>query len=333
MPFPALLIGGAAAVSGLLGTTTTVKAVSDNITAKKINTLANENVENAKNNLERQRELVANSLNELGELKVNLLSGSVMKFVDEFSKIKNIDFTSSVGMDELSKLHIDQKDFNELKELGNFAVNLLEGASAGTVGGTFMAFASLGLAKTYAAASTGTMLASLHGAAATNATLAFFGGGSLAAGGFGMAGGVVVLGAITAGPALMVMGLITGSKAQEKVDKALENKAQADEIVEALKVASAQCIAIRRRTYMYYNLLTHLDTYFLPLVWKMEDIIKNEGEDYRDYSNESKKVIMQAVSTIGSIKAVIDTPLLTDDGNLTIESELVTQKIADSIYK
>lgn len=50
----------------------------------------------------------------------------------------------------------------------------------------------------FGAASTGTAISSLSGAAATNATLAWLGGGSLAAGGGGMAAGSVVLGTITA---------------------------------------------------------------------------------------------------------------------------------------
>lgn len=44
-----------------------------------------------------------------------------------------------------------------------------------------------------ATAGTGTAIASLSGAAATNATLAFYGGGTLAAGGFGAAGGAILV--------------------------------------------------------------------------------------------------------------------------------------------
>ena len=126
------------------------------------------------------------------------------------------------------------------------------------------------------------------GAAATNATLAFFGGGSLAAGGLGMAGGMAVLGDLVAGPALAVMGLITGAKAQEKVNKALESKAEADAVVESLNSAAYQCSAIRRRTYMLYTLLSHLDAQFLPLIWKMQKVVETEGFDYRQYTSDSK---------------------------------------------
>ena len=123
-----------------------------------------------------------------------------------------------------------------------------------------------GAAQTLAVASTGAAISSLSGAAATNATLAFFDGASLATGGLGMVGGMMVLGGLVAGPALLVLGVITGAKAQEKVEKAMENKAQADEIVEALSTASSQWCSIRRRTSMFYNLLDHLDSFFLPQV-------------------------------------------------------------------
>lgn len=332
MPLPLLFIGIAAA-TGLAGAGKTVKAVVDNTNANKINTAANEGVDNARKRLEQQRGAVAQSLEKLGEEKLQILAGTVTSFVSAFEKIKNIDFTSSVGLEELEKLHIDQKDFEELKELGNFAIQVAGGVTAGAAGGALTAIGAYGAAQTFAAASTGTAIASLSGAAATNATLAFFGGGSLAAGGLGMAGGMMVLGGLVAGPALLVMGLITGAKSQEKLDQALINKAQAEEIMEALHVASDQCSAIRRRAYLFYSLLAHLDTYLLPLVWQMEDIIAKEGTDYRTYSPESQKVIMAAASNAGSVKAVLDVPILTDDGSLTEQSGEIVDKIGKLLYK
>lgn len=332
MPLPLLFIGIAAA-TGLAGAGKTVKAVVDNTNANKINTAANEGVDDARKRLEQQRGAVAQFLEKLGEEKLQILAGTVTSFVSAFEKIKNIDFTSSVGLEELEKLHIDQKDFEELKELGNFAIQVAGGVTAGAAGGALTAIGAYGAAQTFAAASTGTAIASLSGAAATNATLAFFGGGSLAAGGLGMAGGMMVLGGLVAGPALLVMGLITGAKSQEKLDQALINKAQAEEIMEALHVASDQCSAIRRRAYLFYSLLAHLDTYLLPLVWQMEDIIAKEGTDYRTYSPESKKVIMAAASNAGSVKAVLDVPILTDDGSLTEQSGEIVDKIGKLLYK
>lgn len=332
MPLPLLFIG-IAAVTGLTGAGKTVKAVVDNTNANKINTEANEEVDKSRTRLETQRTAVSQALEQLGEEKLYILTNSVTKFVKTFEKIKNIEFTSSVGLEELNKLNIDKKDFEELKELSNFALNAVGGVTVGVAGGGLTAFGAYGAAQTFAAASTGTAISSLSGAAATNATLAFFGGGSLATGGLGMAGGVMVLGGLVAGPALLVMGLITGAKSQQKLDQALINKAQAEEIKEALDLASDQCSAIRRRTYMFYNLLAHLDSFLFPLVWQLEDVIEKEGTDYRNYSDTAKKVVMAAATNAGSIKAVLDIPILTDDGALTPESEAITEKISALIYK
>ncbi|MGL5172331.1 MAG: hypothetical protein ACRC75_00650 [Olsenella sp.] len=174
---------------------------------------------------------------------------------------------------------------------------------------------------------TGTAIASLGGAAASSATLAFFGGGSIAAGGLGMAGGMVVLGGLVAGPALLVMGLITSKKSEEKLEIANGHAAQADEIVAELRNASFQCDAIRRRTYMFYGFLARLDARFLLLVFKMEGIIAKMGVDYSLYTPESKEVIIQEATTASSIKALLDTPILTKEGNLTDESMRLTESM------
>ena len=332
MALPLLFIGAAVA-TGAVGGTKTIKAVSDNSKAGQINEIANQSIENARDQLDRQRKEVGSALESLGKEKLTILNRSVTDFVTSFEKIKNIDFQSSIGLEELKNLHIDQNTFHELKELGNFALGVAGGAAAGVAGGALTAVGAYGAAMTFATASTGTAISTLSGAAATNATLAFFGGGSLATGGLGMAGGMYVLGGLVAGPALMVMGMITEAKSKEKLEKALSNKAQADEIVESLNAASVQCSAIRRRTYMFYNLLAHLDALFLPQVWKMQDIVENEGLDYRAYTLESQKAIAAAASTACTIKAVLDTPILTPEGELTEASENVTKEIGDRIYK
>ena len=332
MALPLLFIGAAVA-TGAVGGTKTIKAVSDNSKAGQINEIANQSIENARDELDRQRKEVGAALEALGKEKLTILNRNVTDFVTTFEKIKNIDFQSSIGLEELKNLHIDQNTFQELKELGNFALGVAGGAAAGAVGGALTAMGACSAAMTFASASTGTAISALSGAAATNATLAFFGGGSLASGGLGMAGGMYVLGGLVAGPALMVMGMITEAKSKEKLENALSNKVQADEVVESLNAASVQCSAIRRRTYMFYNLLAHLDALFLPQVWKMQDIVENEGTDYRAYTLESKKAIAAAASTACTIKAVLDTPILTPEGELTEASENVTKEIGERIYK
>lgn len=320
MPLPLLFIGVAAA-TGTFGVGSTIKAGIDANTAKMVNRSANEIVQNSTDWLNAQRFACGRSLSQLGEEKLFVLNSSMTEFLDCFQRIKNVDFRDTEGLNELSKMHIDEQDFVEMRSLVNFAGSLAGGAVAGTAGGALAAFGAYGAAQALAFASTGTAISALSGAAATNATLAFFGGGSIAAGGLGMAGGTAVLGGLVAGPALMVMGLIAGGVAKKNLDKAYTNKAEAIQIASQLNAAGLQCETIRRRTYLFYNLLARLDTYFLPLIYKMEDNVANEGEDYRAFSADSKKVIASCASVAVSVKSVLDTPLLTDDGLLTDESE------------
>lgn len=71
---------------------------------------------------------------------------------------------------------------------------------------------------------------------------------------------------------------------------------------------------------MFYHLLARLDAILLPLIYKMEDIFKAEGDDYAKYTVESKKTIASCVSAAVTMKTILDTPILTDDGLLTDES-------------
>ena len=123
------------------------------------------------------------------------------------------------------------------------------------------------------------------------------------------------------------MGFVAGHAAKKDLEKAYTNKAEAVQIAAQLNTASLQCETIRRRTYIFYNLLARLDTYFLPMIYKMEDIFQAEGDDYRQYSAESRKVIASCASIAVSIKSVLDTPILTDDGLLTNESEATATNI------
>ena len=330
MPLPLLFIGIAAATGGI-GVGKTIKAGVDSYSANNINKSANQIVEEATNYLNAQRMACGDSLKQLGEEKVYILNNNMTEFLDTFTKIKNVDFRETEGLLELSKLKIDEQDFVELRQLANFAISLAGGSVAGTAGGALAAFGAYGAAQALACASTGTAIASLSGAAATNATLAFFGGGSLAAGGMGMAGGAAVLGGLVAGPALLVMGFVAGAAAKKSLEQAKTNQLEAIQLAEQLNTASEQCEAIRRRTYMFHNLLARLDSYFLPFVYKMEDIVKTEGDDYSKYSTDSKKCIASCVSIAVTIKGVLDTQILTDDGLLTDESHNTVVNTEDFI--
>lgn len=332
MPLPLFFIG-AAAVTAVVGAGKTIKAGVDTSTAKDINESAQRNIDDAKSVLDQKRNNVNVSLTDLGEEKVYILNHNIHDFLESFTKLKNVDFQNSTGLDEIRNVKFDKTSFSELKDMENIASSFVTGAAAGAAGGALAAFGAYGAAQALATASTGTAIASLSGAAATNATLAFFGGGALTAGGLGVAGGTAVLGGLVAGPALLVMGLITGANADKKLDEARSNKAKAQEICEQLKTVGVQCDAIRRRAYLFYNLLARLDACFLPLIFKMEDIVKNEGSDYQQLSLDSQKTIAAAATVALSVKSVLDTGILTESGELTSESEQMAEEVDKNVTK
>lgn len=328
MALPLLFIG-AAAITGIAGAGGTIKAGVDHSKAMSINAEANDIVEAAATRLEALRIECSEALDSIGKEKLFVLNGSVRGFLSIFQNIKNVDFRESLGLEEVTKLHIDQKDFEELGNLCDFAASVGQGSIAGIAGGAATAMGAYGLASSFAVASTGTAISTLSGAAATNATLAFFGGGSLATGGLGIAGGTAVLGGLVLGPALLVMGVITSAKAGKSLENAKANKAEAEEIVQQLLVGGDQCIVIRRRTYMFYSLLARLETRFYPLIDRMKSIVETEGYDYSQYSDDSKKVIASAASIAVTIKTIIDTPILSEDGAVTDESSALIDKMQE----
>ena len=327
MPLPILFIGAAIAVSGVTGIGSGVKAISDQNKAKLLNSNSNNRLEASALRLDKARIQCRDSLEALGKKKMYVLNGSMQNFLNLFTQLKNVDFRDSLGLDELKKLHIDQHDFNELVHVNSLAAHLAAGAIAGAAGGAITALGAYSAAGAFASASTGTAIATLSGAAAHNATLAFFGGGALSAGGLGMAGGTVILGGLVAGPAILVLGSVVGAKAGKNLNNAKANAAETDVYCEQYENGTIQCISIRRRTYMFYTLLARLDGTFRQLINEMYWIIRNEGIDYSRFQIASKKKIASAAATAVTIKSILDTPLLNEDGSLTDSSEQVIRKL------
>lgn len=319
------------AATGIAGAGKTAKSFVDSFEADRLTDDANARVDAAKQQLERSRALCSGALEDLGKEKLFVLNDSIARFIAFFEQIKNIELVDSVGLDELKRLKVDRESMAELKEMQQFAAAVAGGVGAGVAGGALTAFGAYNAAMAFGAASTGTAISALNGVAATNATLAFFGGGSLAAGGAGMAGGMIVLGGLVAGPALLVMGLITGMKADEKLEVAKANSAQADEVCEELFNLSFQCDAIRRRTSMFYTFLARLDARLAPLAFQLGDVLEREGTDYREYSQEAKSAVLRAATMAGTVKSVLDTPILTDEGALTEESERLIASLGVSL--
>lgn len=324
MPIPLLFIGiGAAA--GVFGVGKSIKAGTDQKEANETNERADDIIKGASKKIETCRKNCGAAIDNLGKRKIQILDESVKPFISEFEKLNHVELSESKELNELQKMVLDQKNFTELKELQSMATSMAGGLASGVMAGAITAFGAYGAAGALATASTGTAIASLSGAAATNATLAFFGGGSLAAGGLGMAGGTAVLGGLVAGPALAVLGVVVGAKASANLDKAYSNLFKAKEFKEEMDAASSLCTAIRKRAAMFNRFLISLNSVFEPLIYEMTQIISKRGNDFRTFSDDEKKVVAEAMAMAGAIKSILDTPILDDEGNMTLKSDKIVE--------
>ena len=168
--------------------------------------------------MEKKKEELNSTLEILVKKKIEAIKSlkKIKKIAENF-KEKDRDSIQEEINDSETKQYF--YDVDETISAADIAMNTGKGVSAGI--GT--AVGTWALISTYGAASTGTAIASLSGAAATNATLAWLGGGSLAAGGGGIAAGSAVLGGIVAIPALAITGLFSHLKANKKI-KEIEEK-------------------------------------------------------------------------------------------------------------
>ena len=339
MPIPVLFIGIGAATTAF-GVGKTIKAGINQKKANQTNKNAEEIVKAASKKMDTCSKNSGAAIDNLGKCKIQILDGSIKSFITEFEKLDHVELSESSGLSELQELVLNQENFTELKYLQSMATSMagfvvsgtmVGGVVSGTMAGALTAFGAYGAAGALATASTGTAIATLSGAAATNATLAFFGGGSLAVGGLGVAGGTVVLGGLVAGPALAIFGAVAGAKASANLDKAYSNLENAIEYKEAMDVGASLCIGIRKRASMFNRFLISLNSVFIPLVYEMTQIISNKGTDFRDFSDDEKKVVAEAVALAGAIKSILDTPILDEDGNLTPESDKIVETTREKL--
>ncbi len=200
------------------------------------------------------------------------------------------------------------------------ASSMVAGTATGAIAGSAVAFGAYGAAGALATASTGTAIATLSGAAATNATLAFFGVGAIAAGGLGIAGGTAVLGGIVAGPALAILGTVMGAKASAKLDDARSNKAMAEKAAAEIDVLVTACQAIEKRSNLFNTLLVKTEMRMSKLLMSMEAMIASEGTDYMKYTLESQELCMVTLATAKAMKALLCSPLLDEKGALLEDS-------------
>lgn len=320
MPLP-FIIAGAAAVG--------IGAQAD---AKKTNERAHQIAEEAKclynsskHSLDIAQKQTENSLLKLGNAKKQILETSVNQFLAAYERIKNIEFSESVGLDEIKNFILEKQDALQLREMSSVYQSAFSSGAAGAATGAVIALAASGSLPVV----TGTLSAA--GTVLATGEIGMAAGLASSALSFGAA--MTPLAAIAA-PAMLFSGISASLKADENLEKAQTMYKEANVASEQMKTSEVLCGAIADRADMFDNLLHDLNGLFAyctamldGVTQKKMGIFKNKTVDAKTFTEEELKLVAVTRSLAGAVKAVIDTPILTNEGVVSNESEAMYEDV------
>lgn len=194
------------------------------------------------------------------------------------------------------------------KSLGQDAIAWMRGIAGSAVTGVGISAGLTTAVTTFATASTGTAISTLSGAAATNATLAFLGGGSIATGGGGMAVGAAALNFVTIGPAILVSGFVVAGQGEKAKTKAVENEAAVNIAIAEAQEARAKFDAIIARAKELESLLDQL------VVRASAALDQLESEPFNP--EEHAIPFQQALTLTIAVRDIASTPVVDEAGDL-----------------
>lgn len=324
MPLPLLLIG-AAVMAGGFGVKKGIDAKQDYDSAEHWNNKAKDVFNSAKESLEEVRDSAHDTMEALGKTKISIWNDSMIPFIESFKCIKNMEVDDSADYATTDLPVVNTKDLSDMTQTSLMMAEVAGGGVTALGSGGLAGLAAYGGAQILATASTGTAISALSGAAATNATLAWFGGGSLATGGLGMAGGTMVLGGIVAGPVLAIGGMMLASKAEEAKHNAYANFDEAELAAEQMKTAEVAAKGIAKRFDEVNRLISLLNERFKPALASFGEFVQ-ENSDYSSYSLEEKQEVYKISAMAKTMKNLLDTQLLDKAGTVTKGSRKVVKE-------
>lgn len=330
MPLP-LILGVVAAVAGAagvgLGIHGGMKMSEANDTIKAANRRNEENNERLKSDSERTCEV----MDRLGKEELEILA-SFDEFSELFEKIKNKPKFDDIKLD---KVKIPKFDANlqDVSIGASLLLGGLSGAAAGTAGGFAAAGATTSAVMALGTASTGTAISTLSGVAATNATLAALGGGSLAAGGGGVALGTTILGATTLGVGLLVGGVIfslTGSSLSDKADKVwsemLANEEKINKVCDYLQ-------DLKSTAMNYFSALCQIEGLYQNQLGLLRQAVEAHESncDYKFFNPAEKLCLKNTVSLVHVLYAMCKVKLAKQNSGEDAVNEVNHEEINNAL--
>lgn len=279
-------------------------------------------------------EATTDVMENLGSLELEVCE-SFERFADLIERVKNRPEFEEISTGSFDIPRYSAQELRDVSVAASLVIGAIGGAGTGAVTGVVAAVAAKGAIAAVCVASTGTSIATLHGIAATNAILAVLGGGTLAAGGGGIALGATVLSAATAGIGILIGGIVfnlVGSSLSGQVDEAREQMLEAERQIDPickylgkLKTLATRYHKCLRRVYDIY--LEHMD--------RFSCIVCDEGRtDWYGFTDEEKLSFENLVLLTGVLYGMCKTNLVIDseeeDGVNEVNLKEATQRMESS---
>lgn len=180
MMLPRLVIGHVVAAATAVSVRKITRGYSDLKEAKRPGEEGEERFCRAENDLERARTNCEQQPKPLEQLKLEAWRRQLGRFVGPFQKLRNVDLQCAPGMDELGVGF--ETSLGEMQDVTRRIAEAFDGGTIAASSRVLIGAAGYGGATLFATVSAGTTISPLRGVATTNATIAWFGGGSHAAG-------------------------------------------------------------------------------------------------------------------------------------------------------
>lgn len=312
MPLPFILAGAALVAAGV-GVKKGIDAYCDKEETEWIHTKAKNEYQDGVSRLEKQISSTNKAFEVYGDKKHQVFNTSLQRYK---KLIDELNISNDIDSEFNQNIRREIAQFNKSYEITTTAITSLIG---GTIAGGMAGFGAYGGAMTLACASTGTAISSLSGVAATNATLAWFGGGSLAVGGLGMAGGTAILGGIVAGPVILVAGSIFAKMAEKNKYDAQSYYKKVQSLVNVMDLKGTTLRHVTTRIEEKIETLQHYNISLHNLIDDVENIMINQGKNTRIWGNNEQKKLTMMVDMANSIVGLINNPALNENDPLSQE--------------
>ncbi|HDZ9226458.1 TPA: chemotaxis protein [Vibrio cholerae] len=331
MPLPFILAGAAIVAAGY-GAKKGYDGYQDKSEANDILESSKRKYENERSVFDKQNELTNQSLVKLGQMQ--------LKIGNDFEEFRTIaeKLLEKLNQSNSKNLEIDfpQHKLDKIHGLALSTTAYMGKIAGAGAAGAAAAYAVYGGVMAVAAASTGTPIAALSGAAAYNATMAAIGGGSIAAGGFGMAGGAMVLGGVVAAPIMAIAGWAFASHAEEALSDARKTRSEVNEAVGKMAKGRKQL----DKTKLYVDRI-YAETERLYLVFKeyfdnlkaFDQLIAGKT-DISKFEDDVIRLIHNGYQIAAILTDIITTPLFKpkqdEQGNVVVSDKNIVEIEMDS---